>query len=120
MKTTRGYNSPGCDSTLAENSDIRAMRHKTWMHRAVRPWAQSLPRTRVTPNQVTTLHLVTGLAAAAFAEGSETWRAWAPTFLPGMFLDRTDSELARLSSKISPRNHTYDWSAVRFLARLRS
>ncbi len=57
-------------------------------------------------------------AAAAFAEGSETWRTG--TFLLGMFLDRADGELARLSGKISPRGHTYDWSAVRFLTRLRS
>ncbi len=98
--------------------DIRAMSHNTWMHRAVRPVARSLARTRVTPNQVNTLRLVAGLAAAAFAEGSETWRAG--TFLLGMFLDRADGELARLSGKISPRGHTYDWSAMRFLTRLRS
>lgn len=67
-----------------------------------------------------TLHLVTGLAAAAFAEGSETWRAWAPTFLPGLFLDRADGELVRLCGKTSPRSHNYDWSAVRLLTRLRS
>ncbi len=64
------------------------MSHNTWMHRAVRPVARSLAHARETPDQVTTLRLPAGLAAAAFADGSETWRAWgAGTVLLGMFLD---------------------------------
>ena len=41
------------------------MSHDTWIHRTVRPVARSLARIRVTPNQVTTLRPVAGLAAAA-------------------------------------------------------
>ena len=98
------------------------MSHDTWIHRAVRPVARSLARTRVTPNQVTTLRPVAGLvAAAAFAEGSETGRAWgAGIFLLAMFLDRADGELARLSGRISSRATLTISFAMGFLTRSRS
>lgn len=86
------------------------MSHNTWMHRGVRLAVRPLAATPVTPNQITTLRLVAGVAAAAaLAEGGADWRAWgAGLFLVGMFLDRADGELARLSGKSSPWGHRYD------------
>ncbi|MFQ5775739.1 MAG: CDP-alcohol phosphatidyltransferase family protein [Kiloniellaceae bacterium] len=86
------------------------MSHDTWIHRVVRVGVRPLARTRVTPNQLTTVRLAVGLAAAgALALGGESWRAWgAALFLVGTLLDRADGELARLSGKTSPWGHTYD------------
>ncbi len=86
------------------------MSHNTWIHRAARVVARPLARTPVTPNQVTTLRLAAGLAAAAaLAQGEADWRHWgAGMFVLGMFLDRLDGELARLSGKTSPWGHRYD------------
>jgi phosphatidylglycerophosphate synthase len=84
--------------------------NNTLIHRAARLAVRPLATSPVTPNQVTTLRLVAGLAAAgAFAAGTETWRDWgAGLFLLSMFLDRADGELARLSGKTSPWGHRYD------------
>ena len=89
------------------------MSHDTWIHRVVRPAVRPLVGTPITPNHITTLRLVTGLAAAAaFAEGGESWRAWGGgIFLLSMLLDRADGELARLGGMASRRGHTYDLSA---------
>ena len=86
------------------------MSHDTWIHRAARVVARPLARTRATPNQVTTLRLAAGLAAAAaLAQGEADWRHWgAGLFILGLFLDRLDGELARLSGKTSPWGHRYD------------
>ncbi len=86
------------------------MSHDTWMHRSMRVAVRPLAASPVTPNQVTTLRLAVGLAAAAaFAHGDEAWRHWgAGIFLLGMLLDRADGELARLSGKSSSSGHTYD------------
>ncbi len=76
------------------------------MRVAVRPLAAG----PITPNQVTTLRLAVGLAAAAaLAHGDEAWRAWgAGLFILSFFLDRADGELARLTGKTSHWGHTYD------------
>lgn len=86
------------------------MSHDTWFHRAARVVARPLARSPVTPNQVTTLRLAAGLAAAAaLAEGGADWRNWgAAIFALAMFLDRLDGELARLAGKTSPWGHRYD------------
>ena len=86
------------------------MSHDTWFHRAARVVARPLARSPVTPNQVTTLRLAAGLAAAAaLAEGGADWRNWgAAIFVLAMFLDRLDGELARLTGNISPWGHRYD------------
>ena len=86
------------------------MSYNTWLHRLVRPAVRPLIRTRVTPNHLTTLRLVSGLAAtAALAEGSETSRALgAGIFLVSMMLDRCDGELARMGGKTTPWGHKYD------------
>ena len=86
------------------------MSHDTWIHRFARLGVRPLARTAITPNQITTLRVATGLAAAgALAEGSETWRLWgAGIFALSMLLDRADGEFARLSGKTSPWGHRYD------------
>ncbi len=86
------------------------MSHDTWIHRAARVVARPRVGTPVTPNQVTTLRLAAGLAAAAaLAQGEADWRHWgAGIFILGLFLDRLDGELARLGGKTSPWGHRYD------------
>ena len=50
------------------------MSHDTWIHRCARVLVRPLVRTRVTPNHLTTVRLLTGLgSAAAFAAGDEAW-----------------------------------------------
>lgn len=86
------------------------MSHNTWIHRVARVGVRPLVKTAVTPNQITTLRLAGGIAAAAaFALGDDVWRHWgAGLFLLSMVLDRADGELARLSGKTSPGGHKYD------------
>ncbi|MGH6947911.1 MAG: CDP-alcohol phosphatidyltransferase family protein [Kiloniellales bacterium] len=89
------------------------MSHNTWIHKVVRVGVRPLARTAVTPNQVTTLRLLAGFAAAAaFAIDSDGWRdLGAGLFLISLFLDRADGELARLSGRTSSGGHKYDlWS----------
>lgn len=73
---------------------------------AVRP----LVGTRVTPNQITTLRLAVGLAAAgALASGVPVWQdVGAGIFVLATILDRADGELARMGGKTSAWGHTYD------------
>ncbi len=68
-----------------------------------------LARTPITPNQLTTMRLLTGLAAATgFAFGGG-WRvAGSGLFLVSLLLDRADGELARLSGKMSAGGYRYD------------
>jgi phosphatidylglycerophosphate synthase len=69
-----------------------------------------LAKTPVTPNQVTTVRLATGLAAAGMlAIGREPWPdVAAGVFVLAMVLDRADGELARMTGKTSPFGHAYD------------
>ncbi|MEH2081328.1 MAG: CDP-alcohol phosphatidyltransferase family protein [Nostoc sp.] len=64
----------------------------------------------INPNHLTTVRLLTGLAAAvALAVGDTIWvniGAW--LFALSNFLDHTDGELARLSGKSSKWGHQYD------------
>lgn len=85
------------------------MSHDTWLHRIARPGARLLSRTPITPNQVTTARLITGLAATGlFALGPE-WNPWAGiTYLASMILDRMDGVLARLTGRSTPWGHKYD------------
>jgi archaetidylinositol phosphate synthase len=83
--------------------------HDTLIHRLVRPAVRPLVRTSVTPNQLTTLRLLTGLgAAAAFASGGPWRDLGAGVFLVSLLLDRADGELARQSGKISAGGYRYD------------
>ncbi len=86
------------------------MSHNTWIHRIVRVAVRPLVGTAITPNQITTVRLVAGLAAAgALAQGSPLWLdLGAAIFVISMFLDRADGELARQSGKTSPWGHKFD------------
>lgn len=82
----------------------------SWTHKIARLCILPLVNTPVTPNHLTTLRLVTGVAAcAAFAAGDRAWDIWGGwLWLLSAFLDRADGELARLSGKTSPWGHRYD------------
>lgn len=82
----------------------------SWTHKIAHVLVAPLANTPVTPNHITTLRLVTGLAAcAAFAVGERNWEIWGGwLWLLSAFLDRADGELARVSGKTSPLGHAYD------------
>ncbi len=69
-----------------------------------------LVHTRVTPNHLTTLRLLIGLAGAlCLAHGGFTWaNAGAFLIVLSNFVDHTDGELARISGKTSRIGHFYD------------
>lgn len=85
---------------------------RTHAHAVARWCILPLLKTRVAPNHLTTLRLLTGLAAAgAFAVGDYFWTCWGGVlFVISAVLDRADGELARLSGRISPGGHWYDLS----------
>lgn len=86
------------------------MSHNTWIHRGVRPAVRLLASTPTTPNHVTTLRLVTGIAAAlAVSTGSGIWlHVGGVLFTVSVALDRIDGELARLTGTTSQWGHRYD------------
>lgn len=86
------------------------MSTNTLIHRIVRPAVRRIARTRITPNHITTLRLLTGIAAAlAFARGGALWPAvGGGVFLLSMLLDRADGELARQTGRSSAAGHRYD------------
>jgi archaetidylinositol phosphate synthase len=89
------------------------MSHDTVIHRLVRPAVRVAARTGLTPNQVTTVRLATGLAASVmFANGTYGWMViGGMVFLFSMLLDRADGELARQTDRMSAGGHRYDLAA---------
>jgi archaetidylinositol phosphate synthase len=83
---------------------------RPWDARLARRLVTPLKNSRVTPNHLTTLRLLVGLAgAAAFMSGTYGWCNIAGLLLVlSNFLDHTDGELARLSGKTSRIGHMYD------------
>lgn len=80
----------------------------SWTHLLARPLVRPLIGTRVRPNHLTTLRLLTGLGAcAAFAWDNMWWGG--SLWLVSAFLDRADGELARLGNLMSPAGHLYDY-----------
>jgi phosphatidylglycerophosphate synthase len=85
---------------------------------APRPWDARLGRrlvtplkdSWVTPNHLTTVRLIVGLAGAlAFTPGTWGWTNLAALLvIVSNFLDHTDGELARISGKTSRIGHLYD------------
>jgi len=86
------------------------MSHHTWIHSLARVCVKPLVDTPVTPNHITAVRLVTGLAAAGtLAVGGSPWiNLGAGLFVLSFLLDRADGELARLSGKTSLEGHQYD------------
>ncbi|MDT8277174.1 CDP-alcohol phosphatidyltransferase family protein [Roseomonas mucosa] len=85
------------------------MSHDTIIHRIVRPAVRRVALTGVTPNQITTLRLLGGIAAALAFAGPSPWPAiGGGIFLFSMLLDRADGELARQTRQFSAGGHRYD------------
>jgi archaetidylinositol phosphate synthase len=83
---------------------------RTWDGRLARWLVTPLVGTAVTPNQLTTLRLILGVAGAlALAAGSYAWvNAGALLIVLSNFVDHTDGELARISGRSSRIGHYYD------------
>ena len=87
------------------------MSHDSWTHLLARRAIRPLLGTRITPNHLTTVRLLTGLAAcAAIALGTSAGFAWGGgLWLASAFLDRADGELARVGDMMSERGHRFDY-----------
>ena len=83
---------------------------RPWDARLARRLVTPLKNSWVTPNHLTTVRLLVGLAAAyAFTRGGYAWCNLAALLLVlSNFLDHTDGELARISGKSSRVGHLYD------------
>lgn len=83
----------------------------SWTHRMARPLVRKLIGTSVRPNHLTTLRLLSGLAACAcFAAGSGPALWWGgAVWILSAFLDRMDGELARMGKLMTPGGHLYDY-----------
>jgi archaetidylinositol phosphate synthase len=92
---------------------MNSVSNPTWTHRLARPLVRALLRTSIRPNHVTTLRLVTGIAACVcFALGTRAGMWWGGgLWVLSAFLDRADGELARLGNMTSPAGHHYDYVA---------
>ncbi|MBI4591201.1 MAG: CDP-alcohol phosphatidyltransferase family protein [Candidatus Rokubacteria bacterium] len=83
---------------------------QSWDQRLARAAVRPLARTAVSPNHVTALGLVVGLAAAAlFATGSAPAAdVGAALFMLYLLIDHADGELARLTGKATPSGQRFD------------
>ena len=95
---------------MSEHCSSTAAQDRPWDIRLARRLVKPLQHTRVTPNHLTTVRLVVGMAAAlAFIPGTYGWSNIAALLLVlSNFLDHTDGELARISGKSSAWGHVYD------------
>lgn len=82
----------------------------TWDARLARRLVRPLKNTRVTPNHLTTLRLLIGVAGVAcLAQGGYAWTNYGALLVVlSNFVDHTDGELARISGKTSKIGHFYD------------
>jgi phosphatidylglycerophosphate synthase len=92
----------------SENAALAAAR--PWDARLANRLVTPLKDSWVTPNHLTTIRLIVGLAAAAaFLPGTYGWSNLAALLLIlSNFIDHTDGELARISGKTSRFGHVYD------------
>jgi archaetidylinositol phosphate synthase len=83
----------------------------SWTHKIARVCIMPLVNTAITPNHLTGLRFISGLAACiAFAVGTDQWNLWGGVFwLFSAFMDRADGELARVSGKTSEWGHKFDY-----------
>jgi phosphatidylglycerophosphate synthase len=81
-----------------------------WDARLAERLVSPLKDSWVTPNHLTTVRLLVGIAAAAaFIPGTYGWSNLAALLLVvSNFLDHTDGELARMSGRTSRVGHIYD------------
>lgn len=86
---------------------------RTWDARAARWLVTPLVPTRVTPNHLTTVRLLIGLAGAFYLARGDFLHVNIGAFLIVLsnFVDHTDGELARISGKTSRVGHFYDLAA---------
>jgi len=84
----------------------------SWTHKMARFCIMPLVGTFITPNHLTTLRLLTGVAACvAFAIGDRHWEIWGGIlWVISAFLDRADGELARVGGTCSASGHAYDYA----------
>ncbi|MGI4953261.1 MAG: CDP-alcohol phosphatidyltransferase family protein [Janthinobacterium lividum] len=87
------------------------MSHDSWTHLLARRAIRPLLGTRVTPNHLTTLRLLSGVAACGLIATATGWGAWwgGAMWLVSAFLDRADGELARVGDMMSASGHRYDY-----------
>ena len=90
------------------------MSNDTWTHKLARMAVRPLIGSGVTPNHLTTMRLLTGLAACLLlAAGPSLFYgalAWGGgLWVLSAFLDRADGELARIGDMMSPGGHRYDY-----------
>jgi archaetidylinositol phosphate synthase len=89
----------------------------SWTHKLARIVIRPFLGTRLRPNHLTTLRLLSGVAACAcFALGTEAGMAWGGgVWLVSAFLDRADGELARIGNMMSRGGHIYDYYTDNFV-----
>ncbi len=87
------------------------MSHDSWTHLLARRAIRPLLGTRVTPNHLTTLRLLSGVAACLAIATARPAGAWwgGALWLVSAFLDRADGELARVGDMMSASGHRYDY-----------
>jgi len=87
------------------------LQYDSWTHLLARAAVRPFLGTALRPNHLTTLRLLTGLAACAlFALGTRDGDIWGGViWLVSAFLDRADGELARIGRMTSPAGHRYDY-----------
>jgi len=80
------------------------------LHKLVTIGVKPLVKTPITPNQITTVRLITGVSAAlCFAVGEDNFTTiGSGVFILSLLLDRADGILARLTAKTSMVGHKYD------------
>jgi phosphatidylglycerophosphate synthase len=85
----------------------------SWTHRLAGVVVSPFVGTRLRPNHLTTLRLLSGLAACVcFGLGTKPGMEWGGgLWLLSAFLDRADGELARIGNMTSHYGHLYDYYA---------
>jgi archaetidylinositol phosphate synthase len=83
----------------------------SWTHLLARIVIRPFLGTWLRPNHLTTLRLLTGIAACVcFALGTSAGMTWGGgLWLVSAFLDRADGELARIGNMMSRAGHVYDY-----------
>ncbi len=83
---------------------------KTHVHAVARWMMYPLVGSRVTPNHITTVRMLTGLLAAwCFSRPESSWHVWGGLiFIFSLLMDRADGELARMTGQSSRWGHWYD------------